>query len=70
MLHIPSEKTREHNSHHKQCEKGGENTPQHTEIGSFVFLFKIPLYKLGEEKSVLAELSFEAFYHIHSFFCQ
>ena len=48
-----TEKVGKDKTHYKERKKGRKNAPYHTQIGIFIFLFKVSFHKLGEEKPVL-----------------
>ena len=55
-----TEEIGKYKTHYKKSQKGREHAPYHAEIGTLVFLFKISLYQLGEQESVLLEFFYRS----------
>jgi len=57
MLDLSSEELRENDTHNEEGEQRRQNAPEHTEIGTLIFLFEVALDKLGEKEAVLFNFS-------------
>ena len=62
MRLVSAKEVGKYEAHYEQRQKRRENAPYHAEIGAFIFLFEITLYKLGEQKFVFSDF-FNAFNH-------
>jgi hypothetical protein len=54
-----SEEVGKYKAHYKKREQGRKHAPKHTEVGAFVFLLEITLYKLGEEEPVFLKFLYQ-----------
>ena len=66
--HFLAENIGEYQAHNEQGKQRRKHAPEHSEIGSFVFLLEVTLNKLREQKAMLLEPPYVTFDSVCHFY--